>query len=358
MLGTADTAARSRLSAPSGVEASLTAIDSHTCGQMTRVVVDGAPDLGRIPVSDARDILRRDHDWIRRMITLEPRGQRSMFGTVLVPAFDPACEVGAVFMDAERYPDMCGHATIGVATTVVALGLTDIGSDVRDGDVEFRIETPAGPVSVRVRVAGSKVVEVAFVNQPAYYLGSVSVPARRQENVQVDVAHGGQWYAFVEAAGFGLSVSSERIDDLIAAAHEVRAAVAERLTHIDPVAGTVPDVGNVVWVDAPVGEDADARNIPISPAGAYDRSPCGTATSARLAVLNAQGKLAVGEQFVNQSILDTVYRARILETCDVAGHPAVVAEVTGSAWLTGKLEVWVEPDDPLRDGFLIGEVDG
>jgi proline racemase len=346
----------SSLSAPPCVEVGLTAIDSHTCGQMTRVVVDGAPDVGRLAVRDARDAFEREHDWIRRAITLEPRGQRSMFGTVLVPPVDPLCAVGAVFMDAERYPDMCGHATIGVATTVVALGLVDIGQADADGRVEFGIETPAGRVSVTATVDGPKVLEVGFVNQPAYYLGGVSIPGPHREDVQVEVAYGGQWYAFVEAAAFGVAVKSEQLGALIAAAEEVRAAIAENLAHVDPVGGAVPAVGNIVWVDAPVGDAADARNIPISPAGAYDRSPCGTATSARLAILHAQGKLGVDQPFVNQSIVDTVFRARIVETCDLSGHPAVVPEVTGAAWLTGKLEVWVDPDDPLREGFLVGEV--
>lgn len=347
---------RIEVTPPRGVRVRLTTVDSHTCGQETRVVVDGLPSLDGMSVSEARDHLRAEHDWVRSVCALEPRGHRSMFVAALVPASDPECAFGVVFMDADAYPNMCGHATIGVATTLVELGLVDV--DVGADQVAFALEAPAGAIPVRVELEEGRVRAVAFRNQPAFYLETVPVPASDRPEADVAVAWGGQWYAFVEADAFGLEVEPERLEELIARADEVRVPLAERLTRPDPRTGGMPDVGNIVWCAEPTGAEADARNVPVSRFGAFDRSPCGTATCARLAVLHAQGALAAGETFVNQGILGTVYHGRILDEAEVAGVPAVVPEVKGSAWLTGRLEIWVDPADPLREGFLVGTRSG
>jgi proline racemase len=334
---------------PRGVRVRLTTVDSHTSGQQTRVVVDGAPALEGLPASEARDAIRADYDWIRRLCTLEPRGGRSMFAAVLLPARSPSHVRRVVFADADGYPEMCGHATIGVATTLVDLG--EIDGEPPNGELEFALETPCGLIGLRVDVDGGHAVAVSFRNQPSFFLETTSVDSPAGP-VGVDIAYGGQWYAFLDARPFGLEVHPRRIGELIAAAEGVRRELAGRVTAADPLTARPPAVGNVVWLDEPT-DGADARNVPISPFGAFDRSPCGTATSARLAVLHATGRLAAGEVFRNQGILDTVYEARILAVTEVAGTPAVVPEVTGSAWLTGSLSVWVDPTDPLRDGYLV-----
>jgi proline racemase len=332
-----------------GVDVRLSTVDSHTCGQQTRVVVDGAPALEGLTAREARDVLSTEHDWIRRLTVLEPRGNRSMFSAILLPRPDGESVQRVVFADAGGYPDMCGHATIGVATTLTELGLVE--APPHDGELEFALETPRGEITVRVRVEGGRAAAVTFRNQPSFFLETVSIPAPAGETT-VDVAYGGQWYAFVEARAFGLVVQPEQIGDLVSRAETVRAAVAARVSHTDPLTGEPPDVGNIAWCDAPTGE-AHGRNVPVSRFGAFDRSPCGTATCARLATDHAAGRLAPGEVFVNQGILDTVYEGRIVGTAEVGGILAVIPEITGSAWLTGSTSVWVDPTDPLRDGYLV-----
>jgi proline racemase len=247
-------------------------------------------------------------------------------------------------MDADGYPDMCGHATIGVATTLVELGLVATGS--------FTLDTPAGAVDVHVDVRDGRAVEVAFDNRPAYFADRVTVELSGRP-VAVDVAWGGQWYAFAPSAAIGLAVEPEAIDALVDAAADLRAALAGALDPVDPATGADRVVGNVVWCDAPRGE-ADARNVAISAVGSFDRSPCGTATSARLAVLHREGRLGVGDRFVNESLLGTTYTGTVFATTTVGDVPAIVPRIAGRAWLTGTQTLWVDPTDPLRDGYLVG----
>jgi proline racemase len=272
-----------------------------------------------------------------------------MFAAILLPAPGEGSIQRVVFADAGGYPDMCGHAAIGVATTLTELGRVD--GTPHDGELEFALETPRGEITVRVQVENDRAVAVTFRNQPSFFLETVSIPSPAGE-ATVDVAYGGQWYAFVDARVFGLAVRPEQIQDLVVHAQTVRAAIAARITQADPLTGTPPDVGNIVWCDAPSG-GAHGRNVPISRFGAFDRSPCGTATCARLATNHAAGLLRPGDVFVNQGILDTVYEGRIVGTADVGGTLAVIPEITGSAWLTGSTSVWVDPTDPLRDGYLV-----
>lgn len=327
---------------------SLKVVDSHTCGQPTRVIVDGLPDLGVSSAAQARELLRRDHDYIRRLAVFEPRGYPSLLAVALLPPVSDAHPWRLVFMDAAGYPDMCGHATIGVATTLVETGLIQAAS----GHSTLALDTPGGIVRVELRVTHGHVESVKLTNRPAYCLETVTIdgPCGR---MSVPVAYGGQWYAFVDAAAVGLAVEPWCVPELVQVAALVRALLAEAVSRPDPRTNQPPRVGNVMWVDDPDDARIDGRNMPVNQAGGFDRSPCGTGTSARLAVLHAAGKLAVGKEYVNSGILGTVYHARIVETVEVAGVPAVIPEITGGAWLIGRSELWIDRADPLAAGFLL-----
>jgi proline racemase len=250
-------------------------------------------------------------------------------------------------MDAAGYHDMCGHATIGVVTTLVERGLVDV----RDGEQAIAVETPAGRIDTQVEVVDGTAASVTFVNQPAFFLEDVTVPSERGD-LPVGIAYGGQWYAFVEAERFGLRIEPASIAPLVQRAAEIRPAIAAAVQGTDPRTGAPARVENVMWTDGPPA-GSDGRNMPVNAADNFDRSPCGTGTSARLALLHHRGALAVGDSFVNAGVLGTTYRGRILSETRVAGRMAVVPEITGAAWLTGASELWVDPRDPLPDGFLL-----
>lgn len=326
----------------------LTVVDSHTCGQPTRVILDGLPELDAQSAEQARELLRQDHDHIRRVAVFEPRGYPSLMA---VAVFAPAVAGDAwmaIFMDAAGYPDMCGHATIGVATTLVETGLIAPGSD----DTALTLDTPGGVVSFRLSMVDGHVRSVTLINRPAYYLETVMVDGPRDQ-MAVPIAYGGQWYAFADAAAVGLAVEPRYVPELLRITDGVRAAVARQLTRPDPRTGEPARVENVMWIDDPRAPGIDGRNMPVNRAGAFDRSPCGTGTSARLAVLHAAGQLEVGDEYVNSGVIGTVYRARITATTKVGETVAVVPEITGSAWLTGRSELWVDPTDPVAAGFLL-----
>jgi len=326
----------------------ISVVDSHTCGQPTRVICNGVPEISYKSLAEARDILRAEHDWLRRYAVFEPRGHPSLFAAALVPAVDQGCATGVVFMDAAGYPDMCGHATIGVVSTLVDLGRVVDSA----GETSVAIETPGGVIETRVTFSGDRAASVAFVNQPAFLLEELTVAARG-EDIDISVAFGGQWYAFIDASRFGLAIEPRYIGELVRAAAELQPLIARSVSRPDPRTGEVPSVENVMWLSDPIGVVADGCNMPVNIAGNFDRSPCGTGTSARLAVLHAAGRLNVGQTFVNSGVLGTTYEARILSTTAVGGTAAIIPEITGSAWITGRAERWSEPTDPLSEGFFL-----
>ena len=329
---------------------SFASLDVHTSGEPTRILLDAIAGGPWKSAAEAGEEIQANHDWLRRAATFEPRGHRGMFGAALVPIDRPDCSWGVVFLSPDGYPAMCGHATIGVVTALVELRLVET----RGRTASITLDTPAGPILTRVETDRDGAGAVTFRNRPAFVLERRAVRTPGGDPVDAKIAWGGQWYAFVEAEPFGLSIDLTQVHHLVAAAAEVRLQLAADGAQSDPRTGEPVQVGNIVWV-APGEAGARARNVAISPAGAFDRSPCGTGTSARLAVLHAEGALGHGEVFVNEGILGTRFEARIVEEVEVAGCPGVVPEVTGQAWLAGFSEFWIDPTDPLGDGFLPGE---
>ncbi len=332
---------------------SLETVDSHTCGQPTRVILDGTGITPGLSPRDAQKYLAEKAPWVRRIAILEPRGHRSMFGAVLIPPKHPQAIWGVAFMDAATYPDMCGHATIGTATTLVELGLVKHPQGLRDGTFSFTMNSPAGTLELEATTKDGRCESIGFRAPLAYFVGSVELTLDNGSQAQVDVAYGGQYYAFLPASAVGLAIQPDIIDALIAAAGRVRPLLAQHFKVIDQRTGRVPDVGNIVWTAPPGGHGADARNVPVSQAGSFDRSPCGTATCARMAILVAQKLLAVGGNFVNESILGTHYYGRVIAV-NTEVENGIVPQVTGSAWLTAHSRLLLDDRDPLGLGYLIG----
>ena len=328
----------------------LRVVDSHTCGQPTRVIVDGTGILPGTAALAAQKELRERHDWVRRVAVLEPRGHRSMFAAVLIPPATPGGEYGVVYMDSHGYPDMCGHATIGVATTLFAEGLLQATSDTT---VEFGLLAPAGRIALRARLREGRVESVAFRTPLAFHLGSMQAEIAGRTRT-VELSYGGQWYAFVDLAGSDCHVDPNDIDRLVEMAAQARTRIEAAVQLIDPFTGKPPTPINIVWLDKPTQPAADGHNVPVSPAGSFDRSPCGTATCARMATLVAQGKLAIGRRFVNEGLLGTLYYGMAVSSVTHSGIAGIVPEVEGSAWITSRAVLSVDPRDPLRGGYLVG----
>ena len=328
----------------------LDIVDSHTCGQPTRVILAGhGLEAGMAPLL-AREALCNERDWVRTVSVMEPRGHRLMFSVALIHPARPEGEFGVVFMDAAAYPDMCGHATIGTATTLLELGLVQAPTPSFTGMFEFGLQTPAGRVPLRARLEAGRCKSVAFVFEGAYFLDTVDLDIPDIGTVAVDLAYAGQWYAFLPVSAARSTIDVTKIKELIAAASVVREALAQRLSDTD--GQTAPVIGNIVWTDSPSHPQAQHRNVPISAAGSFDRSPCGTATCARMATLVAKGELDFGERFVNEGLVGTIYHGIARPGASKAGRRTIVAEVEGSAWITAAGTLLVDPGDPLGNGYL------
>jgi 4-hydroxyproline epimerase len=316
-----------------GLPVRLRVVDSHTIGEPTRVVVDptlvDGLDLGGGTVRSRRDAFRSRYDHVRRALVGDPRGADAMVGVVLVPPSDPSCRFGAFYCNRVGYLDMCGHATIGLAVTLGATGAIEPGS--------FRLETPAGVVVVNWQGGH----EAAFENVPPRRIHrGLEVTATDGTHVTGDVATAGLW--FYLCRDHGLTVVPAEIPRLTDRAWAIRRALEAR--------GVTGDRGEVIDHIVLLGPPTDPANhgkaFVLCPDGAFDRSPCGTGTSALVACLHEDGRLAEGETWRQESVLGGVYEARVRREDGL-----IVPTVKGRAWITAESELRFDTDDPYRTGL-------
>ena len=305
-------------------------VDSHTAGEPTRVIVEGGPDLGTGALAERAVRFEADHAWIRRALLTEPRGFDGMVGALLCPPDDPSCAAGVVYFDTAGNLGMCGHGTIGVTATLAFLGRIAPGI--------HRIETPVGVVTVAAENANA----VALENIESYRSqAGVSVEVDGLGRIVGDVAWGGNWFFLCEQAPLPLEM--DNIPALTDAASRLRAALA--MVGIRGAGGAPID--HIEFFGPPTGSAANSRNFTLCPGGAYDRSPCGTGTSARLACLAADGALAPGETWVQESIIGSTYRARYRP----GTGGGIVPTIEGESFVVGETVLHFAPDDPYRTGI-------
>lgn len=307
---------------------SVRVIDSHTGGEPTRVVVAGAPDLGGGTVRDRLERFRRDHDRFRSAVVNEPRGSDVMVGALLVPPHDPSCRFGVIFFNNVGTLWMCGHGTIGLVATLAHLGLIGPG--------EVRLDTAVGPVAAILHADGT----VTLANVPSYrHAKQVAVEVPGLGVVRGDIAWGGNWFFLVEQ--HGLTVALEHVEALTDYAWKVRQALGAQ-----GIVGA--DGGEIDHIElfAPT-PTADSRNFVLCPGKAYDRSPCGTGTSAKVACLAADGKLAEGATWKQESVIGSHFLASYRRLPDGQVQPLV----TGRAFVQADVTFLFHPEDPFAWGI-------
>jgi 4-hydroxyproline epimerase len=307
-------------------------IDSHTAGEPTRVVVDGGPDLGRGSLAERRERLRTEYDPFRSGVINEPRGSDVIVGALLCEPVDRTCAAAVVFFNNVGVIGMCGHGTIGLAVTLAHLGRMRPG--------RHRIETPVGIVSVELHDAH----RVTVGNVPSYRLASeVAVAVPGYGNVTGEVAWGGNWFYLVPSPG--IAIDTANIDRLTDFATRARQALAEH-----GVRGANGAEIDHVEVYTPLDAVKGSRNFVLCPGDAYDRSPCGTGTSAKLACLSAAGELKPGEPWRQESVIGTVFEASY--TSDESEPGRIRPHITGSAYVTAESTLIFDEADPLRWGIV------
>ncbi|WHY76571.1 proline racemase family protein [Neobacillus sp. WH10] len=327
----------------------FTTIDTHTGGNPTRTVISGLPTLIGETMSEKMLYMKKEYDWIRKLLMNEPRGHDVMSGALLTEPCHPDADIGVIYIETGGYLPMCGHDTIGVCTALVESGLIPVQEPV----TSLKLDTPAGLVEVDILVEGGKAKEVSFCNIPAFLLKSVSVEVEGIGLVDADIAYGGNFYAIIDAKSVGLELQPENASTIIDKAITIRNAINDKTDIVHPKYSFIRGLTHVEFFTEPTHEQADVKNTVIVPPGGIDRSPCGTGTSAKLAVLYSKGQIAIGEEFVHESIVGSIFRGTVLETTSVEGIEAVTTRIIGSAWLMGMHRFFYHEEDPLKEGFLL-----
>jgi len=327
----------------------IAAVDSHTEGMPTRVVVGGVAPIPGATMAERRLHFMDHMDDLRLLLMREPRGHGAMSGAILQPPARADADWGVLFIEVSGCLPMCGHGTIGVATVLVETGMVEV----REPETVVRLDTPAGLVEARVAVADGRARGVTLRNVPSFLHAAgreVDVPGLGR--VVYDMAFGGNFYALLPAESVGLEVDPARASELVDAGQAIIAAIDAADRPVHPEDPRLAGCKHVV-LHAPGRDGADSRAATSIHPGWLDRSPCGTGTSARLAQLHARGELAVGDAFVNESLIGTRFTGRVAAETTVAGRPAIVPEITGRAWITATGQYLLDPDDPFPAGFAL-----
>jgi proline racemase len=328
----------------------LHAVDAHAEGELTRVVVGGLPPARPAPMAERRLELMTD-DSLRRYLLGEPRGQLCLHAVLVYPPSDPAADVGIVIMESTDYPAMSGSNAICAATVLLETGMVTM----TEPETTFTLETPAGLVPVRAQCADGRCERVQLENVPAF-VADLNVPIQVPGlgEVLVDVAFGGAFFGVVNGSALGVELVPEQAGRISEIGQRVTAAVAEQYPVTHPER---PDLHTVTFttITGPPRAGGDGRNATVIKPGRLDRSPCGTGTSARMAIMHARGELAEDEEFVHESIISTLFTGRIEGLTTVSGRSAIRPSISGRGWITGTHQIWRDPEDPLGRGFALAD---
>ena len=327
----------------------ITVIGCHAGGEIGNVVVAGVPPPDGATVFEQMQALEAD-DGLRRFLLREPRGSVAAHANLLVPSTRPDCEWGYIIMEPTEYPAMSGSNTICVATVLLEGGFVEM----TEPETVLRLEAPGGIVEVRAACRDGRVESVELVNVPSF-VAHLDAPLEVAGlgTLVVDVAYGGMWYAIADAEVMGFAIEPHEARDLSAAGELIRKAAREQLPCVHPERPAIAGVSIVQIAQPWQGVGAVTRNAVVVAPGRLDRSATGTGLSARMAVLHARGWMGVGEGMTHASALGTTFDGRIVAIADVAGTPAIVPAIRGSAWITGTAELYIDPDDPFPEGYLL-----
>jgi len=324
-------------------------IDGHTAGNPVRLVAGGAPLLrGGDMLARRADFLER-FDWIRTGLCFEPRGHDMMSGGFLYPPTRADADCGILFIETSGCLPMCGHGTIGMVTFGLEHGLITPRTP-----GQLRIEVPAGIIDIAYGLEGDRVRWVRIRNVPAYVAATgirIEVPGFGP--LSVDVSYGGNYYAIIEPQGPYTGLDDLGASRIVELSRTIRELMRAAIEPVHPLDDRIRGVSHVLWADKPKGEGADGRNAVFYGERAIDRSPCGTGTSARLAHLEHQGRLNVGDRFVHESYIGSRFIGRVEETVMVGDRPGIIPSIEGSAIATGFNTIWIDREDPFWAGFSV-----
>jgi len=343
------------------------AVDLHACGEPGRVIVGGVLDVPGESMFEKMQHLSQKADSLRLRMLREPRGYPAANCNLILPSNNPEAVAGFVIMEQTEYPGMSGTNTICVVTTLIETGMVEVNEPFTD----FKLDTPAGLISIRAEVSNGKATNVTFENVPAFSVytnESISVPEIGE--VKVDVAYGGMFYVILDSEELGLKLSPENGGEIVRVAEMVKAIASEKLPVVHPENKEISGITIAVVSGPPENPAATLKNVvvvstgkldwdrPETWKGVIDRSPCGTGTCAKMASLFEKNMLDVDTVFIHEGILGTTFTGRLVRKTKVGDYDAVVPTITGRAWITGFAQYVVDANDPFPEGYTIGDIWG
>ena len=332
----------------------ITVVGCHAGGEIGNVVVGGVPPPPGATVLEQMHALRED-DSLRRLLLREPRGSVACHANLVVPATRPECDAGFIIMEPTEYPAMSGSNTICTTTVLLETGRIEM----REPETVVRLEAPGGVVEARAACRDGRCESVELTNVPSF-VEQLDAPLEVEGlgTLRVDVAYGGMWYAIADAQALGFAIEPAEARGLSIAGELIREAAREQLSCVHPENPDVAGVSIVQIAEPWQGVGRVMKNAVVVAPGRLDRSATGTGLSARLAVLHARGQMQVGDSMTHASAIGSTFDGRIVAETRVGDRPAIVPAIRGSAWITGVWQVFVDPDDPFPEGYLLSDTWG
>ncbi len=328
----------------------IVTIDAHTEGEPLRVIITGFPQLQGKTILERRRFAKEEFDHLRTALMWEPRGHADMYGCLITPPVTPDADFGVLFLHNEGFSTMCGHGIIAVTKVALETGFLPMQAP----ETMVKIDTPAGLVTAFARVENSCVTSVFFHNVPSFVLAldqTIEVPGLGQ--ITYDLAFGGAFYAFVQADAVDLRCTPDDFRPLIEKGMAIKRAVMASREIQHPFEPDLNFLYGTIFVGPAESAEAHSRNVCIFADGEVDRSPTGTGVSARAAIHHARGELEIGKSIVIESIIGSRFSTKVKQKTRFGPHAAVIPEVEGRAFITGRNEFWLDPQDFLVDGFVL-----
>lgn len=333
----------------------VTVVGAHVEGELNEVITGGVIDVPGKTMFEKARYLETQADDLRNFLLQEPRGKVTQCVNLVLPATDPRAQAGFIIIEPDSYPPMSGSNTICTVTVLLETGMIPM----QEPETLLTLEAPGGLIRVKATCRDGKCERVTFTNVPAFVFHldyPVEVPGLG--TINVDVAYGGMIYALVDAKALGYELVPSEARELVEVGERIKKAAAEQAPAVHPENPEIHTINQTQFYGPLRTEQGikTARNTVIVSPGRHDRSPCGTGTSARLAVMHARGQIEAGELFVHESIIGTTFNSRILEATELAGRPAVRPEISGRAWITAFHQYVLDPSDPFPTGYRLSDM--
>lgn len=333
----------------SGFTCRFQTIETHTVGEPTRIIIAGFPAPQGSTMMARKEFYEANYDHYRQALMAEPRGHNDMVGALLLEPTTPEADIGVIYMDTNRWINMCGHATIGCATAAVNAGLVPVVEPV----THVTIEAPAGLIHTDVMVENGKATAVSFENVPSFlYADNCTVQLEDGTTIPFAISYAGAFFALVDTEKIGMSIC----DKTVALLRSLGMRILQRINETMQVAHPqlpITGVANIEFYGPPKSDQAHQCNVVVSAEGQVDRSPCGTGTSAKLAYMYTTGKLKLNEAFINGNFTGAIFKGVVKAETMVGNYPAIIPQITGSAYISGLATYLIDPADPLKWGFVI-----